>query len=308
MIRFQHYLAESMGLTPDSINKIFLSLAFIILLYLFQLMVLQIVWRQTKNVRTRYQWKRTLSFILPFVGLVIIVTIWSEAFRQFGAFLGLFSAGLAIALKDPLTNLAGWFFVIVRHPFVVGDRIKIGKHAGDVIDIRLFQFTILEINSWVEADQSTGRIIHIPNGRVFTDPQINYTTGFNYIWNEIHVRITFESNWEKARLILQEIVNKRAENIDRDAEREIFEASKNFMIHYTHLTPYVYTEVKEFGILLTIRYLCNPRKRRGTENDIWKDVLTEFRNHKDIWFAYPTTRFYTPGENLPSHTLDSEHK
>src|SRR5690554_1494855 len=196
MIRFQHYLAESMGLTPDSINKIFLSLAFIILLYLFQLMVLQIVWRQTKNVRTRYQWKRTLSFILPFVGLVIIVAIWSEAFRQFGAFLGLFSAGLAIALKDPLTNLAGWFFVIVRHPFVVGDRIKIGKHAGDVIDIRLFQFTILEINSWVEADQSTRRIIHIPNGRVFTDPQINYTTGFNYIWNEIHVRITFESNWE----------------------------------------------------------------------------------------------------------------
>ena len=308
MIKFQHYLSESMGLTPDSINKIILSLAFIILLYLFQLLVLQIVWRQTKNVRTRYQWKRSLSFVLPFVGLIIIVAIWSEAFRQFGAFLGLFTAGLAIALKDPLTNLAGWFFVVVRHPFVVGDRIKVGEHAGDVIDIRLFQFTILEINSWIEADQSTGRIIHIPNGKVFTEPQINYTTGFNYIWNELQVRLTFESNWEKARDILLDIVNKRAENIDREAEREIFEASKNFMIHYTHLTPYVYTNVKEFGILLSIRYLCNPRKRRGTENDIWKDILTEFRKHEDIWFAYPTTRFFTHGENLPAGNSGSEHR
>src|SRR5690554_2741722 len=248
MINFPRYMVETTGLGPDTINKIFLSLAFIILLYLFQLLVLQIVWRQTKNIRIRYQWKRSLSILLPFVGLIIIGAIWIQAFQQFGAFLGLFTAGLAIALKDPLANLAGWFFIIVRHPFVVGDRIKMGEHAGDVIDIRLFQFTILEINNWVDADQSTGRMIHLPNGKVFTEPQINYTTGFNYIWNEMDVRLTFESNWEKARTILQDIVNRRAENIDKDAKHEIFEASKNFMIHYTYLTPYVYTEVKEFGI------------------------------------------------------------
>ena len=308
MINISNYFAETVGLSTDTINKIFLSLGFIVLLYLFQLLILQIVWRQTKNVRIRYQWKRSLSFLLPFLGLVIIGAIWIQAFQQFGAFLGLLTAGLAIALKDPLTNLAGWFFIVFRHPFVVGDRIKIGEHAGDVIDIRLFQFTILEINSWVEADQSTGRMIHLPNGKIFTEPQINYTTGFNYIWNEIQVRITFESNWEKALKILQDIVNRRAENIDREAEREIFEASKNFMIHYTHLTPYVYTEVREFGIQLTIRYLCNPRRRRGTENDIWKDILTEFKRQDDIWFAYPTTRFYKLGEDPHEKNFHTPNK
>src|SRR5690606_23340188 len=130
-------------------------------------------------------------------------------------------------------NLAGWLFILIRHPFAVGDRIQMGQHAGDVIDIRLFQFTILEINNWVEADQSTGRIIHIPNGKVFTDPQINYSAGFNYIWNEMKVRLTFESNWIKARKILQDTANHHAEDVDREAEREIFEANKNFMIHYT---------------------------------------------------------------------------
>jgi small-conductance mechanosensitive channel len=188
---------------PETIGKLFLTIAFIVLLYLFQLLVLRIVWRQTKNIKLRYQWKRTLSFILPFLGLLIIVGIWIQAFQQFGAFLGLFSAGLAIALKDPLTNLAGWFFIVLRHPFSVGDRVQMGEHAGDVIDIRLFQFTILEIGNWVDADQSTGRLIHIPNSKVFLEAQANYSTGFNYIWNEIPVTITFESNWEKAKQYFQ---------------------------------------------------------------------------------------------------------
>ncbi len=296
MKNINDYLSETTGLSPEILGKMILSLAIILFLYLLKLVILRVVWRQTKNVKTRYQWKRSLSFILPFIGLILVGSIWMQAFRQFGAFLGLFSAGLAIAMKDPLTNLAGWFFIVFRHPFIVGDRIQIGENAGDVIDIRLFQFTILEIGNWVEADQSTGRIVHLPNGKVFTEPQINYSTGFDYIWNEMKVRLTFESNWKKAKTILQDIISRHAENIDKAAEKEIFEASKNFMIHYTHLTPYVYTDVREFGVQLTIRYLCNTRKRRGSENEIWQDILTQFHNHSDIQFAYPTTRFYSLGE------------
>lgn len=88
--------------------------------------------------------------------------------------------------------------------------MQIGQHVGDVIDIRLFQFTILEIGNWVEADQSTGRLIHMPNAKVFQEPQANYSTGFEYIWHEIPVMVTFESNWKKTKTILQEIVTKHA--------------------------------------------------------------------------------------------------
>ncbi|NIP82375.1 MAG: mechanosensitive ion channel, partial [Gemmatimonadetes bacterium] len=92
---------------------------------------------------------------------------------------------------------------------VVGDRIQIGAHAGDVIDQRIFQFIVLEIGNWVDADQSTGRIIHIPNGLVFREPLANYTRGMQYIWNEIRVLVTFESNWKRAKQILDEIVQER---------------------------------------------------------------------------------------------------
>lgn len=296
MNAIRNYLTETTGLTHESLNKVILSLLILLFLWLIRLLILRIVWRQTKNVKTRYQWKRTLSFIIPFVGLILVGSVWVQAFRQFGAFLGLFSAGLAIAFKDPLTNLAGWFFIVFRNPFVVGDRIQIGEQAGDVIDIRLFQFTILEIGNWVDADQSTGRIIHIPNGKVFVEAQFNYSSGFEFIWNEIPVNITFESNWEKAKSILEQIIGEHTVDISKQAEKEIFEASKNYMIYYKHLTPIVYTKVKENGVRLTIRYLCNPRKRRGSENEIWQNILLQFKNHSDIQFAYPTTRFYKMGE------------
>ena len=82
----------------------------------------------------------------------------------------------------------------------------------------------------------------------------------------------------------------------KEAEKEIFRASRSFMIYYTHLTPIVYTKVEDSGVKLTIRYLCNPRSRRGTENQIWQDILTEFEKHDDINLAYPTIRYYTAGE------------
>ena len=95
-----------------------------------------------------------------------------------------------------------------------------------------------------------------------------------------------------ARDILQKIVNEHAEELSSDAEKKIIEASKKYMIFYQYLTPIVYTSVEESGILLTMRYICDPRKRRVTEHEIWEDVLKSFSKNKDIEFAYPTQRFY----------------
>ena len=183
-------------------------------------------------------------------------------------------------------------FIIWRRPFNVGDRIQIGQHAGDVIDVRIFKFTLMEIGNWVDADQSTGRVLHIPNGLVLSEIVSNYSRGFQYIWNELPVLVTFESNWKKAKTILQEIVTKHAQHSSEVAQKHIQEASRRFMIFYSVLTPTVYTSVAESGVLLTIRYLCEPRTRRGTSETIWEDVLHQFAAHKDIDFAYPTRRFY----------------
>jgi small-conductance mechanosensitive channel len=270
------------GISAHTQTKIYVTLLIILILTIIRLSVLRLLWKQTSDIKVRYQWKRMLSFIVPTLGVIMVAAVWASAFEQFGAFLGLITAGFAIALKDPLTNLAGWIFILFRKPFVVGDRVQVGVHTGDIIDIRLFQFTMLEIGNWVEADQSTGRIIHLPNGKVFMEPQANFSSGFEYIWNEIPVKITFESDWKLAKEILDEIITKYTLDIDVKAHQEIVEASKNYMIYYKHLTPIVYTKVVDCGVLLSVRYLCNPRQRRGTENEIWQEVLTRFNNTDTI--------------------------
>ena len=285
-------IERTTGLSPGLQAKLLASVAIILILWLLCRLIMRMVWQQTEDVRTRYIWRKTLTYITIALGIILVGHVWVKGFESLPTFLGLLSAGLAIALKDPVTNVAGWIFIVMQKPFTPGDRIEIGGNTGDVIDIRMFQFTVMEIGNWVDADQSTGRIIHIPNGRIFTETLANYSKGFHYIWNEVAVLVTFESDWKKAKDILRDIANKDSEHLSKSAERKIKEASKKFMIFYTHLTPTIYTRVEDSGVLLTIRYLCEPRHRRDSEGVIWEDILQEFARCTDIDFAYPTQRLY----------------
>ena len=301
MRKITAFFEETVGISPENQTKILYSIVILLVLYLIRFSILKVVWRSTSDPKTRYTWRRSVSFVIGFLTIILIGSVWIRAIGQFGTFLGLLTAGIAIAMKDPLTNIAGWLFILARKPFGLGDRIQIGNQAGDVIDLRLFQFTLLEIGNWVDADQSTGRIIHIPNGTVFSQTQSNYSAGFKFIWNEIPILLTFESNWQKAKEILQHIAREHGEKLSAEAEKRVLEASKKYMIFYQYLTPIVYTTVKDSGILLTMRYICDPHRRRSSEHEIWEDVLNEFAKHKEIEFAYPTQRFYT----RPSEKDDS---
>jgi small-conductance mechanosensitive channel len=227
------------------------------------------------------------------LGVVAVSLVWIEGVQYAATYLGLVSAGLAIALKDPITNVVAWIFILWRKPFEVGDRIEIGQYAGDVVDQRIFQFSMMEIGNWVDSDQSTGRVLHIPNGMIFTSGVANFTHGPDYIWNEIPVLITFESDWEKAKGLLQEIANAHDVSQKENVDKEFKAAARKFLLKYNKLTPIVYTNVLDSGVLLTIRYLCKPRQRRGTSESIWESTLRAFAKHPDIDLAYPTTRFYS---------------
>lgn len=314
MNNFIEQLSSLMALDNETISKILVTLLVILIISLLRFSLLRIVYRKTGDVRTRYNWRKGITYTCAFLGILILGRVWFAGFQSLATYLGLLSAGVAIALKDPIVNLVAWAFILWRRPFSVGDRIEIGGYRGDVIDLRIFQFTLMEIGNWVDADQSTGRIIKIPNGKVFTEMLANYSKGFQYIWNEIPVLITFESNWKRAKTILTEIAIKHTEHLTEKAAQHVREASARMMVFYTTLTPAVYTSVRDCGVLLTIRYLCMPRERRGTEQAIWEDVLAHFADCDDIDFAYPTIRrYYNPQEGKsgaraksPSNPLDSQ--
>jgi small-conductance mechanosensitive channel len=286
------WIRQNLGMAPAVQIKVLESAIVVLVLWILRLVLVRVIVPRIQDIYVRYRIRKTAGYILVIIGILVVGRVWIKGFQAMVTYFGILSAGVAIALKDPLANLAAWIFIIWRRPLEVGDRIQIGNNAGDVIDIRIFQFTLMEIGNWVGADQSTGRIIHIPNGKVFSEPLANYTKGFQYIWNEVAVLITFESNWRKAKEILARIGSRHAEELSTSAEERVRQAARRFMIFYTKLTPTVYTSVKESGVLLTVRYLCEPRRRRGSEEAIWEEILTEFAGHDDIDFAYPTRRYY----------------
>lgn len=293
------------GLTGDVQAKILVSALSVLLLVLGRRLVLHLVDQRVEDRTLRYRWAKVSSYVAFVLGVLLIVQVWFTAIRSVGTFLGLLSAGLAIALKDLVADLAGWVFILWRRPFDLGDRIQIGDHAGDVVDIRIFAITLMEIGNWVSADQSTGRMIHVPNARVFTEPVANYTAGFPYLWNELKVLVTFESDWRKAKETLQEIATEEAPSLSQEAERTLRETSKRFFIHYRKLTPVVYTSVEDSGVLLTVRYLTRPRERRGTAQALWERILDVFAEDPQVDLAYPTQRLYlNPVEGKPSIRAD----
>ncbi|MBT3336446.1 MAG: mechanosensitive ion channel family protein [Anaerolineae bacterium] len=286
------WLEESLGINHQVQLDLFQTLLAIITIWIIQRLVTALLNKFFRNIDRRYQWQKGISYLTSIIGLVVIGRIWLTGMETLVTFLGLLSAGIAIALKDPLMNIAGWMYIITRKPFDVGDRIEINDVAGDVIDIRIFQFSIMEIGNWVQADQSTGRVLHIPNGVIFNSILGNYTRGFEYIWNELEVLITFESNWKKAKILLQKIVDDfNAEELSA-IEEAFRQTSQPYLIKVGKITPIVYTSVKESGVLLSIRYLCNPRRRRSSTSTIWENTLTAFAEEKDIHLAYPTRRFF----------------
>ncbi|HEY7686493.1 MAG TPA: mechanosensitive ion channel domain-containing protein [Gemmatimonadales bacterium] len=284
------WLQENAGLSFALQGRLLRTLMIVGGLWLVHRLALALMYRRAQDPWVRYKWRKTISYAALLLGFLLIGVTWIERAGSLATYLGLFSAGLAIALKDIVANLAGWAFISWSRPFEVGDRVQIGSHAGDVIDLHPLQFTLNEIGNWVHADQSTGRIIHVPNGRVLSEPLANYDKGFRYIWNEIPVTVTFESNWKKAKEILEAVATRHAEHLTDQLERDLLEASRQYLIAYTKLTPIVYTKAASDGVCLTLRYLIRSRFRRGSENAIWQDVLEEFAAAPDIDFAYPTAR------------------
>jgi small-conductance mechanosensitive channel len=219
-------ISSYLGLEIHITEKILYSLIIIFLAIIVRWITVGVLSRRLANAKEKYYWIRGAKYFISAINIILLFFVWGSEFQSLATFIGLISAALTIALKDLFINMAGWIFIIIRKPFQLGDRIQVGEHRGDVIDIRVFQFTINEIGNWVDADQSTGRIIHIPNGKVFTEPQANFSQGFSHIWHEINVLITFESNWQKTKEILTEIVNKHASNLSNEAKKTLIEASK----------------------------------------------------------------------------------
>jgi len=294
------------GFDPITVD-FFWSVVIVVTAVLLRWVVARAVQRRITDSEQVFRTRKTITYLVTLLTLVLLARQWIDETTDLATFLGLIGAGLVVALGEVVRNLAGWAYIMLRSPFRVGDRVEIKGTAGDVIDIRVLRFSLMEIRDWVEADQSTGRIVHIPNGLLFSNALANFTQGFHHIWHEVPVLVTFESDWRRAEELVQHALDYHAiDSTEMEASEELERASKHFFIRYGALTPTVYLSVREDGVLLTGRVLVKARDRRTIDSKIWKHVLSSFAAEPSVELAYRTVRMVhrLPGETGDAGTHD----
>jgi small-conductance mechanosensitive channel len=192
--------------------------------------------------------------------------------------LGLASLILGFALQNPISSFIGWVYLLVRAPFRVGDRIKIGDLRGDVIDVSYLDTTLWEFGGeYLSTDHPSGRIIRIPNANVLSTPVVNYSWPlFPYIWNEIKFHVAYESDLKFVLATMQRI-----------AEAEIGESMAEKVQVYRDIlarTPVDEIDVKEKPVVMfrvsentwlevMVRYLVHPREAGRVKTRLLERLL-----------------------------------
>lgn len=282
----QEFLQSFLQSLPSTQSIVVKSLVAIGVFWLASVILIRLIVPRIHNERTRYIFRRTIHYTAIILGMVILARLWLTGVQSLLTFFGLIAAGITISLKEPIQNLFAWFTIIIwRELFRLGDRVEVGGYAGDVVDMGIFYFTLMEIGNWVDAEQSTGRILKVPNALVITHAVANYSRGLKHIWNEIPILVSGESDWKKAKAILQDIAETHGERPNHDHRRSFRENTEEFIVTPT-LTPTVYTRIAEHGVLLTIRHLCEPKHRRDIEKNISERILEEFDQHPTIQIVY----------------------
>lgn len=240
----------------------------------------------------RHRYRKRVGYTVAAVIVVILAVVFFERLRGIGTFLGFIGAGLAIALREYLAAFLAWFYIVGQRNVTLGSRIEVAGVRGDVIDIGVFKVTLVEVRGEDSGDQSTGRLVTIPNFKILTESVFHFTNASPFVWDEMEFTITFESDWEKAREIVERIGMEVFEPYRHEVEKGFRRLEKDYAFRYGVTTPIVYTSIAENGIQLQLRYLTHVRRRRGNRDAINRRILLRFREAPNIEIAYPTSRTY----------------
>ena len=274
------------GFNPANARKLLLSLALIalVLVLFYLLRALANVVLRRRSVRGLF-WARQAINILTTVLLIFgVASIWFDDPARLTTALGLVTAGLAFALQQVITSVAGYFVLLRGNNFSVGDRIQMGGVRGDVIALGFIQTTILEMGQppsvqssdpamWVKSRQFTGRIVTVANSTIFNTPVFNYTRDFPYIWEEVTLPITYTDDRAEAERVLLTAAKSHAVDPETIPAEMLAQMERKYYVERFDMQPQVYYRITDNWLELTVRFLTEAHGVRGVKNRMSREIL-----------------------------------
>ena len=276
---------------------VYTLLAISVSYFVFHFLLEELAARRIHDAKARYSFRKAVSLLFLVVSFVVILRIWIINPQALLVAYGLVAAGVAIALQDIFKNFAGGIVILLAGTYQVGNRIAVNGKFGDVIDIGLFYTTILEIREWVDGDQATGRITTIPNGHILSYSVDNYTKDHPYIWDEIKIPLTYDSDWKAARELIIDIATRETKVDTLAMEKSLARLEEKYYLDKKRAAaPDIYLKLTDNWIDFSLRYAVEVRQRRTVHNRLTTAILEAIESAPRIKIASATLSIATTAD------------
>jgi small-conductance mechanosensitive channel len=285
----QIFGVKLVGVTSENGKKLLFTIAFIAVMMLIGrgLRLLIGLVARGRAGRSRFWARQGVHLFTAALVLIGVCSIWFDDPVRLATALGLVTAGLAFALQRVVTAVAAYFVILRGQTFNVGDRIVMGQVRGDVIALGFIQTTIMEMGQpppvqnadpamWVQARQYTGRIVVVTNDKIFDTPVYNYSREFPYIWEEIRIPVSLQSDWKRAEAILLETARRHTVKISELGESDLAEIERRYAVRRADLDPRVFFRLTDNWLEMSVRFLAEDHGVRELKDAMSREILNEF--------------------------------
>ena len=234
--------------------------------------------RRFGRADARYKVRKLLVFSGYLSILLFLAILFEDRLGRLSFAIGVVGAGVAVALQDVVASIAGAFSIGFSKLYAVGDRVQIGDTQGDVIDIGLLRTTLMETGNWVSRDLYNGRIARIPNSIVLRGSVFNYSQGFRFVWDEIHVLFKIASDCQLAKAMLLRAANEAIGEYLVEAQSSWKVMSDNYQSANPPLEPTLALVVNAGSLEFTVSYVVDYTKRTAMKDQLFTKIVEEVTN------------------------------
>lgn len=293
----------SLGQLQDSIEHEYTQILRSLLLRVATLLiVLGLIWlfselwrrasfRYIHDARRRRQFLVLRRVVTGFCMAVVILLGFISDFSSLATYAGLITAGIAVALQAVILSVAAYFFLVGRYGVRVGDRVTVvyngaNSVTGDVVDIGLVRFYLMELaGSGIEVTP-TGRIVVFPNSILFqTSPLFKQVPGTEYTWREIGLPLHAESDAQLAEKELLALVNTLYEEYRPLLEKQHMGIEQMVGVHMDVPKPNTRARFVGSGLEVVVHYPVPLRQAAELDDRIVMEVMDILRRNPTIRLA-----------------------
>ncbi len=233
------------------------------------------IFRYVHDLHRRYQLLLLRRIVLWCCIVIVILFSFANELGSIATFAGLMTAGVAVALQNVILSIVGYFFLIGKFGIRVGDRVQVAGVTGEVVDIGLVRFHLLELVSGGGKTPS-GRVVAFSNSIVFqsTAGLFKQIPGTSFIWHEVTLALSSESDYTQAEERLRTTVEAVFADYREEMEQQNRQMQRTLAaVPMGALKPKSRLRLTQSSLEVVIRYPVNLQHAAEIDDRVTRELL-----------------------------------